>query len=289
MRTTHVICLLAILVAAGCGKKNDAEPPVAALDVSVSHERVPLGSALEITYHFAVAPDAPAFAEDYRVMVHFLTPDEELMWTDDHYPEVPTSQWKAGERVEYQRTMFVPVYPYVGDAMVLAGLYGRDGNRLPLEGMNRGDRAYRVATLQLVPQTENIFLIFKDGWHPAEVADDNPTVAWQWTKKEGTIAFRNPRRDVMLYLHLDGEPTLSQRQTVTITAGGGVVDSFRVPAEGEIIRKIALDGAQLGGDDMVELRLSVSDTFVPALLPAAKSRDSRELGVRVFHAFVEPR
>jgi hypothetical protein len=27
---------------------------------------------------------------------------------------------------------------------------------------------------------------------------------------------------------------------------------------------------------------------VPALIPAAKNRDPRELGIRVFHAFVEP-
>jgi hypothetical protein len=39
---------------------------------------------------------------------------------------------------------------------------------------------------------------------------------------------------------------------------------------------------------MVEVTLDVDKTFVPALNPSANHRDARELGVRIFHAFVEP-
>jgi hypothetical protein len=38
---------------------------------------------------------------------------------------------------------------------------------------------------------------------------------------------------------------------------------------------------------MVELRLVADKTFVPALEAGGSSGDSRELGVRVFHAFVQ--
>ncbi len=34
---------------------------------------------------------------------------------------------------------------------------------------------------------------------------------------------------------------------------------------------------------------AVDKTFVPASVPQLKSLDPRELGVRVFHAFVEPK
>ncbi len=40
---------------------------------------------------------------------------------------------------------------------------------------------------------------------------------------------------------------------------------------------------------MVELSIDVDKTFVPALLPASTNRDSRELGIRVFHWYVEPK
>jgi hypothetical protein len=40
---------------------------------------------------------------------------------------------------------------------------------------------------------------------------------------------------------------------------------------------------------MAELRIAVDKTFVPALQPNPTNKDPRELGVRVFHAFVEPK
>ena len=45
-----------------------------------------------------------------------------------------------------------------------------------------GQSAYEVATLTLLPHSENVFLLFKDGWHQSEVAADNATVGWQWSK-----------------------------------------------------------------------------------------------------------
>jgi hypothetical protein len=55
------------------------------------------------------------------------------------------------------------------------------------------------------------------------------------------------------------------------------------------MRKVAISAAQLGAGDMVEMKLDTGVSFVPAQTPVAKSGDQRELGVRVFHAFVEPK
>ncbi len=66
----------------------------------------------------------------------------------------------------------MPIFPYVGDAGVYVGLYSSaDQKRLPLHGQDMGQRAYKVGTINLLPQTENLFTVFKDGWHPAEVAE----------------------------------------------------------------------------------------------------------------------
>ena len=285
------ILLIIVLIpgVAGCRQNTDQTPPVATPSAKFNNARPPLGSPIEVTYRWVIAGDAK-FDQDYRAMVHFLDSDEELMWTDDHQPPKPTSQWKPGEAVEYTRTMFVPVYPYIGKATVVVGLYStKTQTRLPLTGEDRGQRSYKVADLQLLPQTENVFVIYKDGWHPGEVAGDNPAVEWQWTKKEAVLAFRNPKRNSMLYLSLDGLPGgLPDPQTVTLTIGGQTLDTFNVGKE-QLLRKTAITAAQLGTADMVELHLQVDKTIVPASLPGGKSRDSRELGVRVFHAFVEPR
>src|SRR5262245_63074236 len=106
-----LICLAVVagLPLAGCSKKKDTTPPVAAPTLTLSHDRAPAGSPLELTYKFVVEPNA-AFDQDYRVFVHVVDADEEQMWTDDHNPPTPTSQWKPGQTVEYTRTLFVPIF-----------------------------------------------------------------------------------------------------------------------------------------------------------------------------------
>lgn len=281
---------LGLLSTPACGKKADSDPPVATPGFSVNRPRAALGSPVEVTYRFTVA-DAPLGA-DYRVMVHFLDADEELMWTDDHDPPTPTSTWAAGQTVEYTRTMFVPLYPYNGTATVRMGLYSPgDGRRMPLAGETDGQRAYKVGTLDLLPRTENVFLVFKEGWHPEEVAQDNAAVTWQWTKGLATLSFRNPRRDATFYLHADGRPDLltPPEQQIVVKIGEQVIDSFTLASREEVMRKTAVAAAQFGDGDTVEMTISVTPSFVPALLASASSKDPRELGIRVFHAFVEPK
>jgi hypothetical protein len=289
-RTGHRVVglLLCAAAASACGAAPDTAPPVARPSVTFSKPRAPLGSPVEIKYRFEVAPNA-ALKLDYRVMVHFLDADEELMWTDDHTPPVPTSQWKAGQVIEYTRTMFVPIFPYVGEATVTVGLYRPGTNeRLPLTGDMLGPREYRAARLQLQPQFDSVLVVFRDGWHPAEAAPDNPALEWQWSRKESTISFRNPRQNAVLYLHYDGQPALFDvPQTVLVQLHGETVDSFPVTNSQDEIRRIPIQAVQFGTEDLVEIRFVVDKTFVPALVTKG-SRDPRELGFRVYHAYVDP-
>jgi hypothetical protein len=242
-----------------------------------------------MTYRFTVAQDAAALGAR-RVFVHFLDADDELMWTDDHEPPTPTTEWSPGRTIEYTRTMFAPVYPYVGQARVIAGLYTAGTNeRVKLSGEDRGDRSYVVSQFELLPQTENVFLIFKDGWHGAEVSPENKDVEWQWTRKDATIAFRNPKRDSTLFLQLDNPAarTGGARQ-VEVRLGEQLLATFAVSASETPVHRVPLSASQLGSGDMVEIRLVPDRTFVPALEPGASTGDTRELGVRVFHAFVQP-
>jgi hypothetical protein len=285
-----LFALILAAAAAGCHKKETTAPPVATPSVRLNYDKAPLGSPLEITYRFVVASDAH-FNEDYRVMVHVVDTDDELMWTDDHNPPTPTSAWKPGQTIEYTRTIFVPVYPYVGEASMQIGLYStKTQKRLPLAGEDVGQRAYKVTRLQLLPQTENVFTVFKDGWHPAEVADKNAQVEWQWTKKTATLSFKNPKKEATFYLDLDNPGSVFQEtQHVSVRLNGSVVDEFALTPKQELLRRIKLTADQLGSADMDDVEITVDKTFVPAAMPAGNSKDPRELGVRVFHAFVDAR
>jgi len=287
-RTRLALVLATGLAAAGCGGQEDTAPAQGSVAVTLSRSRIALGSPVEVTYRFTLAGDATAVGAR-KAFVHFLDADGEQMWTDDHDPPVPSSGWKPGQTVEYTRTVFAPVYPYVGPARVVAGLYDPNtGDRVKLGGTDAGGRAYEVAQFELLPQTENVFLIFKDGWHAVEAATDNSMVEWQWTKKEATLAFRNPRRDATLYFQADNPARAATAATqVEIRLGDQVLETVKLVPDAPVL-KIALPAATLGSADMVELRLVTDQTFVPALEPGAASNDPRELGARVFHAFVQP-
>ena len=242
-----------------------------------------------MTYRFRVANEfTPSSAQ--RVFVHIVDADEELMWTDDHQPPTPTSDWKPGQTVEYSRTMFVPMYPYVGAAKVILGVYDTSTNvRLKLGNTDRGDRSYQVGEFELLPQTENVYLVFKDGWHPAEVAPENPAIEWKWTRKEATVAFRNPRKDSTFILQMDNPARAAAAASeVELRLGDQSLGVVPVSADDAPVRKVPITAAQLGSADMVEIRFVANRTFVPALEAGTKSNDTRELGVRVFHAFVQP-
>jgi hypothetical protein len=182
------------------------------------------------------------------------------------------------------------MYPYVGTAKIVLGVYDTTTNaRLKLSNSDRGDRSYEVARFELLPQTENVYLIYRDGWHPAEVAPENPAVEWKWTRKEATVTFRNPKRDATFVLQMDNPSRAAgAANEVDVRLGNQSLGTVPVSADDAPVRKFALSAAQLGTSDMVEVRLVANRTFVPALDSATKSNDTRELGVRVFHAFVQP-
>jgi hypothetical protein len=280
--------LLTVCTAVSCRAADDTAPAVATAEVELSRTRIAQGSPVDVTYRF-VPSEAPPSA-NYRVFVHIVDADEELMWTDDHVPPTRPNDWQPGQKVEYSRTMFVPMVPYVGTSKVIVGVYDAATNaRLKLGNPDRGDRSYELAQFELLPQTENVYLIYKDGWHPAEVAPENPAIEWKWTRKEATLAFRNPKRDATLILQVDNPAQAAGAASeLDVRLGDQSLQVLPVGSSDAPVRKIALSAAQMGTGDMVEITLVANRTFVPALDASAKSGDTRELGVRVFHAFVQP-
>ena len=129
-------------------------------------------------------------------------------------------------------------------------------NACRLAGESQGHRAYRVARLQLLPQTENVFLMYQDGWNPPESATGNSSVEWQWTKKDATLKFRNPKRTAIFYLHADGQPAgFDIPQTVNVYLRDQVIDTFQIASTEAMVRKVPLKAEQFGTDDMVQIRI----------------------------------
>ena len=270
--------------AAGCRRKDPDMPPVATPTVTFSRPRIAIGSPVDVTFRFQVASDAK-FDGDYLVFVHVLDSQGELMWTDDHAPSIPTSRWAPGQTVQYTRTIFAPNYPYIGEAAVRIGLYSpQTGKRLALAATDAARREYAVAKIELLPQSENVYLIYKDGWHPAEVAAENPTSEWQWTQKRASFSFRNPKKDANFYLEYDARIDLfTPPQQLTIRLGEQVLGTYPASSKEKTLLVIPVTAAQFGTGEMAEISVELDRTFKPG------GADTRELGIRVYHTFIEPK
>jgi hypothetical protein len=289
LRALALVAICGVVITA-CSRDDGDTSPVASLSVSVSPSEGEVGSPLDMTYTWVVAPDAPSLAGDVWVFVHFLDADGERMWTDDHQPPTPANEWKPGSTIRYTRTTFVPRYQYLGQANVAVGLYSRDsGERFPLSGAeDMGLRSYRVARFDMRVKTDKPFVVFSDGWYEPEGTPVPGGAAWRWSKKMGTLSFRNPKRDVLLFLDADEPLQLPEPRSAEVHLGSVVIDSFPLTANHRELRRVNIAASQLGHNDTVEVTIAVDRTFVPKALPLLASPDPRELGIRVFHAYVRP-
>ena len=271
----------------GCGGEKARESRPITPSVSFNKPRAPIGSPVEITYRFEVGPDSEPIPKDYDLFVHFLDSHDALLFTDDHEPPEPTSSWEAGDTVEYKRTLFIPLYPYLGTASVKVGLYVPEtGERLGLAGPGDGNLAYQVAQIELLDQKENIFLVYKEGWHQLENQPENRNIEWQWTKKEAVCSFRNPKKDSLLFFEADTNvAALEGPQQVSIWIGQTQIDTFPIESRDPVLKKIPIPASALGTEDWVDLRIVNGQAFVPQA--KGVGTDDRELGVRVYHLYIE--
>jgi hypothetical protein len=268
-----------------CRRRQPAEVNAIVPSFTINRPRAPLGSAVEITYNWNVEPSAKKLGKDYKALVHFLDSHGVMLFDDDHMPSPPTTAWEPGKSYSYTLTKFIPIYPYVGESQVRMGLY-RDRERVGLKGEDAGMQEYKVDKVELLPQTENIFLVYKEGWHNPESRTDNPGLEVTWTKKDALVSFKNPKKDVIVYLEADtNSKAFDAPPVLTIAVAGKVGLVVPIESSEVFLEKIRVKAADLGSDEWVDLRLSMNQSFVPKL-KGVNATDDRELGLMVYHLYV---
>jgi hypothetical protein len=286
-KTWTAVVMAGSAAAAGCGRRQTAEVNDIVPRFEVNRGRAPLGSAVEITYTWQVEPTAKKLTQDHRAFVHFVDSHGVMLFEDDHAPVPPVTAWEPGQTYSYTRTKFIPVYPYVGDVDVRVGLspVGK-GERVMLKGEDAGLREFKVAKIELLPQTENIFLAYKEGWHSPESSPQNPSIERTWTKKDALTSFKNPKKDVIVYLEADtNSKAFDAPPVLTLAVNNKTGITIPIPNSEVFMRKILIKAADLGQEDWVDLRLSMNQSFVPKL-KGVNAHDDRELGLLVYHLYV---
>jgi hypothetical protein len=274
------LTLLALSMLPACGRRQPTEVQGITPSFKVNRARAPLGSFIEVTYSWTLDPSAKKLTKDYRALAHFLDSQKVMLFADDHVPTPPPSEWEPGQTYSYKRTVYIPNYPYIGDVQVVMGLYAGH-ERLTLKGEDLGLRAYKVADMEFLSQTENIFLLYKEGWHQPESSPENPSLERTWTEKEALASFKNPGKDVVVYLEADTNfKAFPEPPVLTVSIGGNV--GVKIPIENSevFLKRILFRKSDLGDADWVDLKLSMNQSFVPKEL--GLNDDDRELGLLVY-------
>ena len=276
------------LAAAGCGKGCSRAKEVNDLSVSVTANRpqVPIESALEVTYTWTTGPGFKKLDKDYRALVHFNDPKGNLLFAADHVPNPTTKDWEPGKTYSYTRTVFVPTFPYIGPVDIRLGLYPEGkGERVALKGEDVGLREYKAGRLEFLDRTKNIFLVYKDGWHSPETSPENPSLERTWTKKDALVSLKNPKKDIVIYIEADtNTKAFTKPPTLTVSVNNKFGAVIPVENSEVFLKKVRVKGEDLGTDEWVDLRLTMSECFVPKAL--GYNSDDRELGLLVYHLHV---
>jgi hypothetical protein len=285
-RLALALALIPTAILTGACKRKPVEVNDVTPSVSFNRARAPLGSAVEVTYTWTTGPAFKPLKQEYKALAHYLDTHKVVLFTDDHVPVPPPTSWEPNKTYTYQRTVFIPVYPYVGPGQVVMGLYppGK-GERVAMKGEDVGLRAYKVGTVELLPQTDSIYVVYKDGWHSPESAPHNPSLERTWTKKDATVQFKNPKKDIVVYLEADTNYKAFDAPPVLTVSVGNTGATLPIENSEVFLRKVRLKAADLGSSDWVDLRLSLNQSFVPKAR-GINTHDDRELGIMVYHLYV---
>jgi hypothetical protein len=267
------------IAATACAKEDAPASVAGAVTVTPQRASIEAGAPIDIEYRFARRSNAPPFPADVWVFVHAVDGAGTLLWTDDHEPPTAPSTWGNAD-VTYRRTMFVPRSAAPGRIRLEAGLFSRgDGVRIPIAAANPSASGFDVA-----PASNDLFVVFGDGWHAAERVEQQQANEWRWSKGDARLSFRRPSRDAVLSLEIDQPVTQVGRQAVELRAGSDLLATLDVQPGARRIYAVPIAVARLGSGSTAELNVHVQPTFVPAA--AGNSQDTRELGVRVFNVHV---
>ncbi|OGF64073.1 MAG: hypothetical protein A2Y62_15555 [Candidatus Fischerbacteria bacterium RBG_13_37_8] len=267
----------------GCSRKGDIVP-----SLKFNKNVATMGSILKADYSFSIPQNAKIPDYNGIVFVHFIDPDGNIVFTDDHETDKPITQWKTGDTYSYQRLIYVPAEILSGEYTVKLGIYDPEGKkeRIPLNAQEINDRSYEVAKLSIKAPLWDL-VKYDEGWHEIERSPEDPFIQWRWTKDKSIAHLLNPLKDTKLYLEVEGNPEYftEQELMITIKINDNQIDQFPAENKKRIMRIIPLSKDLAGNDKYIKFEIDLGKTFIPS--QTYNSTDIRELGIKVYRIIIE--
>ena len=261
------------------------------VDVSVTVDlpaSMPPGSPLDIGYTWTPNSGFLPPADDFKVFVNIVDADGNIVEQNDHFPTVPTSQWRAGQPFTYRHLIYSDPGLQVDQLSFYVGLYDEDG-KVGTMYEGRFQERPLVHTMLIRADDQGGRPGYLEGFAEEEVlltGQDVYTRKWRWMGRRGVVEFRNPRGPATLHFRaLSPVDFVGGNQNVSIKMADREIDWFTRTDSSSYLLYFDLSHEELGDGDWVEFTIEVDKVFVPAKVTEG-STDTRELGLQVFWMYL---
>ncbi len=263
----------------GCRESS----PVRGIELSVSFSETPLTDRLytDIQYKWTFKDSFEKIEQNCAVFVHFWHRSN-LIFHDNHRPEIPVSQWEPGQEYTYERRIYIPPFIDVLDPEFKAPDTLKLSIGLSFPQNESGKPLKKIYEEQLKvfpPPPDTPVIIYKDGWSDFEIDPESYLKRWRWTAKKARCLIDNPRREALLVIRGGVMKQGVQNQKVVIKINDLFLDEF-IPRRSHFEKFYRIDKEMLGEDNQFTLVIATDKTIIPArVIPG--SEDERELGIMV--------
>jgi hypothetical protein len=260
--------------------KRGAQIKGVELEVSFSEAALSDDLITDMQYRWKTKKNFVEVKEDYYAYVHFWH-RYNLLFYDNHSPEIPTSQWEPGKEYTYSRRIYVPTFIDKSDPV----LKGEGTLRLSI-GLNSPNNTGRLPKPLfekklkfLAAPADTPKISYEDGWYDLEISPGTSLKRWRWTSKEARCKIDNPRQDALLFIRGGVNLGVLNNQKVIFKVNDSIVDEF-IPKESKFEKSYKIKKEILGDEDKFHLVISTDKTFIPKQVISG-SKDERELGIKI--------
>jgi len=282
MKRKISILLLVVAVAFAlfyCQKKAQIEG--VSLDVSFSEETLSDNMITDMQYKWKIGSNFVRMRKDLYAYVHFWHKNN-MLFQDDHMPEIPSSKWEPGKEYTYSRRIHIPSFidefdpQFKGEEELRLSI----GLHSPYDRTGKSKREVLEKKLKVFPPPiDTPEVIYEDGWFDEEINPDSYLKQWRWTAKEARCIIDNPHRDALLVIKGGVNLEALDEQKVIFKINDLILDEF-VPEESFFEKSYNIKKEMLGERDEFYLVIATDKTFVPEkVIP--NSKDKRVLGVEI--------
>ncbi len=280
-KKTAVVILIFFMAAISFQCKKKSQVQGLSLDVTFSEEELSDDLITDIQYNWKTSPEFVKIGEDMQVYVHFWHKNN-LLFQDDHIPEVPITEWEADQDYSYSRRIYIPEFidefdpEFKGEETLRLSV----GIASPYDRTNETQQETLEKKLKIYPPPlDTPEKIYENGWYDLEINPDAYLGKWRWTAKEARCIIDNPNRDALLVIKGGVNLEALKDQKVIFKINDLILDEF-IPEESYFEKSYNIKKEMVGEGEQFFLTIATDKVFVPAdIIP--NSKDKRELGLQI--------